>query len=146
MPYFLAQLQDFNDWHGNPSVTCTRYVDPRESLTSRGACKECKISCLPSEEACPGVSDVAHAAWNKTAKKLTAQYIEKYEKSLAEKEEASQARKIARNLEEELAKVRLYSLISSLTSRVTTKKTAARRRCFLFSQSSFGDGLTEPSF
>ncbi|CAG5099400.1 Oidioi.mRNA.OKI2018_I69.XSR.g16510.t1.cds [Oikopleura dioica] len=93
-------LANFNAWHGNSDITCTRYTDPRESLSARGACKECKIQCLPSEDKCPGVSAVAHAAWNKTAKKLTAQYLEKYEKSLAE----GKARMVARNLEKELEK------------------------------------------
>jgi len=97
-------IANFNDWHGNPSVTCSRYVDPRETLTARGACKACKVSCIPSEEACNGVSEYSHVQWNKTAKKLTAQYLEKYEKSLREKEAEKQASRLARNLEKELEK------------------------------------------
>ena len=98
---FSVALAEFNAWHGNSDITCSRYSDPRDSLSARGACKECKIQCLPSEDKCPGVSEVAHAAWNKTAKKLTAQYLEKYEKSLAQ----DKARMVARNLEKELEKV-----------------------------------------
>lgn len=98
------QIALFNDWHGNPSVTCTRYEDPKDSLSLRAACKACKVACIPSEEACPSVSEYAHVQWNKTAKKLAAQYLEKYEKHLSEKEAESQARNLARNLDKEMAK------------------------------------------
>lgn len=97
-------IANFNDWHGNPSVTCSRYVDPKDSLSARGACKACKVACIPSEEACPTVSEYAHVQWNKTAKKLTAQYLEKYEKHLIEKQAENTARKVARNLDQEQAK------------------------------------------
>lgn len=97
-------IAKFNEWHGNASVTCSRYVDPRETLTARGACKVCKVSCIPSEETCAGVSNYSHVQWNKTAKKLTAQYLEKYEKSLLEEKAENQQRMVARNLEKELEK------------------------------------------
>jgi len=77
-------IEDFNAWHKNDKITCSRYTDPR-FVNLRGACKECKIQCIPSEEACPGVSALEAGFWNRTGKKLTVQYIERAEQMAAER-------------------------------------------------------------
>jgi len=79
------QISDFNTWHNNELVVCERYSDPRFAFDSRGACKECKVQCKPVEEACPGIDDIAAGFWNKTGKKVTAQYITRAEEMAAER-------------------------------------------------------------
>jgi len=70
-----AQITTFNSWHNNVEIVCERYTDPRVALDSRGACKECKIQCQPVEDSCPGIEALESGFWNKTGKKVTAQYI-----------------------------------------------------------------------
>ena len=43
----LGVIATFNDWHGNSEIVCSQYTDPRELFDERGACKECKIQCIP---------------------------------------------------------------------------------------------------
>ena len=72
-------------WHQNPLVVCERYTDPRFANYERGACKECKVQCRPVDEACEGIKDLKAGFWNKTGKKVTAQYIERAEQMSAER-------------------------------------------------------------
>jgi len=78
-------ISDFNDWHKNDKITCTRYTDPKFINFERGACKECKIQCVPVDEACPGAGDLESGFWNRTGKKLRTQYIERAEQMAAER-------------------------------------------------------------
>jgi len=78
-------IDDFNNWHKNENIQCTRYTDPRFENFERGACKECKIQCVPTEEACPGVSTLEAGFWNRTGKKLRTQYIERAEEMANER-------------------------------------------------------------
>jgi len=80
-----AQISQFNMWHQNPLVVCERYTDPRFANYERGACKECKVQCRPVDEACEGIKDLKAGFWNKTGKKVTAQYIERAEQMSAER-------------------------------------------------------------
>merc|ERR1711970_91498 len=75
----------FNNWHKNGNIQCSRYTDPRFANFERGACKECKIQCVPTEDSCPGVSDLEAGFWNRTGKKVTKQYILRAEKMAAER-------------------------------------------------------------
>ena len=68
------QITSFQTWINNDDVVCSRYVDPKE-MFSRGACKECKVQCKPTEEKCAGVAALEAGFWNRTAKKITLQYI-----------------------------------------------------------------------
>jgi len=68
-------INTFNDWHGNDHITCSRYTDPRELFDERGACKECKIQCVPSEDKCPGISDIKAGFWNRTGVKALENYV-----------------------------------------------------------------------
>ena len=86
----------FNSWHNNDNIQCTRYTDPRLQDFERGACKECKIQCIPTEDACPGVSDLEAGFWNRTGKKLTTQYIERAEKMAADRELARRTNQFAK--------------------------------------------------
>merc|ERR1711970_853913 len=78
-------IADFNNWHKNGNIVCSKYTDPRFAGFERGACKECKIQCIPTEDSCPGVSELEAGFWNRTGKKLTTQYIERAEKMAAER-------------------------------------------------------------
>merc|ERR1712131_387314 len=40
-------ITTFNDWHGNANIVCSRYQDQRDQFDPRGACKECKVQCVP---------------------------------------------------------------------------------------------------
>ena len=51
----------------------------------RGACKECKIQCVPSDVVCPGASDLVAGFWNRTGKKLKTQYIERASEMAAQR-------------------------------------------------------------
>jgi len=82
---FLENISAFNDWHNNSNIECTRYTDPRFYDFERGACKECKIQCIPTEDSCPGVTELEAGFWNRTGKKLTTQYIERAERMAAER-------------------------------------------------------------
>lgn len=86
-----AQIADFNTWINNDRVVCEKYADPRYASYERGACKECKIQCKPIEDACPGVDALEAGFWNKTGKKIGAQYITRAEDMQAER---SMARKV----------------------------------------------------
>jgi hypothetical protein len=77
-------LEEFNTWHSNDKITCSRYTDPRDQF-SRGACKECKIQCIPTAEACPGAEDLEAGFWNRTGKKLQTQYVKRAEAMAAER-------------------------------------------------------------
>ena len=44
---FSGVIATFNSWHGNSEIVCSQYTDPRELFDERGACKECKIQCIP---------------------------------------------------------------------------------------------------
>jgi len=78
-------IATFNGWHNNDNIQCSRYTDPRFANFERGACKECKIQCIPTEEACPGVSELESGFWNRTGKKLTTQYVERAEEMADER-------------------------------------------------------------
>jgi len=80
-----AQIAEFNGWHNNPLVVCERYADPRFAFDERGACKECKVACKPVESACTGVDALEAGFWNKTGKKVKAQYIQRAEEMAAER-------------------------------------------------------------
>ena len=67
-------LTEFNNWHSNDKIVCTRYTDPRHQF-ERGACKECKIQCVPTNDACPGAEDLEAGFWNRPGKKLRTQYV-----------------------------------------------------------------------
>merc|ERR1712131_284313 len=107
-------IEDFNTWHKNEKIVCSRYTDPRFANFQRGACKECKIQCVPNEEACPGVSALEAGFWNRPGKKLTAQYIERAEEMAAERalqrrqnqfeKETAKYEKIKKKMEEKKAK------------------------------------------
>ena len=71
----LAEIATFNSWLNNDRVTCDEYVDPRDQFSARGACKDCKIKCIPDEEACPGVSQLEAGFYNKTSTKMLSQYV-----------------------------------------------------------------------
>jgi len=68
-------IETFNNWHGNSDIVCSRYSDPRELFDERGACKECKIQCLPSEDKCPGISDLKAGYWNRTGVKALENFV-----------------------------------------------------------------------
>jgi flagellar biosynthesis GTPase FlhF len=91
-------IADFNSWHKNENVICSRYTDPRFQDFERGACKECKIQCVPTEESCPGVNELEAGFWNRTGKKLTAQYIERAEKMAAERALARKENSFAKEM------------------------------------------------
>jgi len=78
-------IADFNGWHNNDRIECSRYTDPRFANFERGACKECKIQCIPVEEACTGVSALEAGFWNRPGKKLTTQYINRAAEMAAER-------------------------------------------------------------
>jgi len=78
-------INDFNDWHGNSNIVCSRYTDPRELFSVRGACKECKIQCVPAEDKCAGISDIEAGFWNRTGRKVKEQYINRASKMAAER-------------------------------------------------------------
>lgn len=78
-------IENFNNWHKNEEIACTRYTDPRFENFERGACKECKIQCIPSEDACPGVSELEAGFWNRTGRKLNTQYIKRADQMAAER-------------------------------------------------------------
>ena len=52
----------------------------------RGACKDCKVKCVPVEEACPGVQDLEAGFWNRTTKKVLTQYVQRAADIAAERE------------------------------------------------------------
>lgn len=85
-----THVVEFNNWHKQDNIVCSRYTDPRVQFAdSRAACKECKIQCVPNEDMCPGTSELEAGFWNKTALKLQAQYINRAD-------EMAQERMIAR--------------------------------------------------
>ena len=53
-------------------------------LSVRGACKECKIQCKPTQQKCEAVADLESGFWNRTAKKINVQYIERAENMVAQ--------------------------------------------------------------
>ena len=83
--YFLANIADFNNWHKNDNIECSRYTDPRFQDFERGACKECKIQCIPTETACPNITTLEAGFWNRPGKKLTTQYIDRAAKMAADR-------------------------------------------------------------
>jgi len=102
-------IADFNNWHRNDNIQCSKYTDPRFAGFERGACKECKIQCIPTEEACPGVSALEAGFWNRTGKKLTTQYINRAAEMAAERALARRENQFAKeqaklnNLKQKLA-------------------------------------------
>jgi len=68
-------ISTFNDWHGNADIVCSKYSDPRDLFDERGACKECKVQCVPSEEKCPGISELKAGYWNRTGVKALENYV-----------------------------------------------------------------------
>jgi flagellar biosynthesis GTPase FlhF len=92
-----ANIAAFNGWINNGRIVCSRYTDPR-FMTERGACKECKIQCVPTEDACPGISDLEAGFWNRTGKKVTTQYIERAEKMAAERALARKENSFAKEM------------------------------------------------
>lgn len=81
-----AEIQQFGDWVNNDQIICSRYTDPRAEFEMRGACKECKVQCVPVEEACPGVQDLEAGFWNRTTKKVLTQYIQRAADIASERE------------------------------------------------------------
>lgn len=99
-------ISDFNAWVNNDRVVCSRYTDPREMYASaRAACKDCKIQCVPTEEACPGVEALEAGFWNRTGKKLTTQYIERA-KEMAEARELQRRKNQFAKEQEKLNKIK----------------------------------------
>ena len=72
----------------------------------RGACKECKVQCVPVEEACPGVQDLEAGFWNRTTKKVLTQYIQRAADIASEREFQRRENQFAK----EQAKVWSFSL------------------------------------
>jgi len=68
-------ISTFNDWHGNADIVCSKYSDPRDLFDERGACKECKVQCVPSEEKCPGISELKAGYWNRTGVKALENFV-----------------------------------------------------------------------
>jgi len=68
-------ISTFNDWHGNAAIVCSKYTDPRDLFDERGACKECKVQCVPSEEKCPGISELKAGFWNRTGVKALENFV-----------------------------------------------------------------------
>jgi len=92
-------IATFNGWVNNDRMECSRYTDPRFANFERGACKECKIQCIPTEEACPGVSVLEAGFWNRTGKKLTTQYVERAEEMARERTMARRENQFAKEQE-----------------------------------------------
>merc|ERR1711908_224708 len=68
-------ITTFNNWHGNADIVCSKYSDPRDLFDERGACKECKVQCVPSEEKCPGISELKAGYWNRTGVKALENFV-----------------------------------------------------------------------
>ena len=104
---FLDHVTAVNEWHNQDNIVCSRYTHPRDyaQFNSRAACKECKIKCVPTEVACPGIDDLEAGFWNKTAMKIREQYIERAAQMQAEKAAEKAEARLARNLTKEMAKV-----------------------------------------
>ena len=98
----LAHIADFNAWHGQSNIVCSRYQHPRDLFVdARAACKECKVQCVPNEETCPGTDDLAAGFWNKTALKLQEQYIKRAESKAAAQVAARLALRSSNKLQKE---------------------------------------------
>lgn len=95
-----------NEWHNQDNIVCSRYTHPRDyaQFNSRAACKECKVKCVPDNEACPGTDDLEAGFWNKTALKIREQYLNRAEQMAAERLADKMAAKMQRNLTKEMAK------------------------------------------
>lgn len=80
-----AHIADFNAWHGQSNIVCSRYTHPRDlfAADSRAACKECKVQCVPDNSTCPGTDELEAGFWAKTALKLKEQYLERAERKAA---------------------------------------------------------------
>ncbi|CAG5099394.1 Oidioi.mRNA.OKI2018_I69.XSR.g16507.t1.cds [Oikopleura dioica] len=97
-----AHIADFNAWHGQSNIVCSRYQHPRDLFVdARAACKECKVQCVPNEETCPGTDDLAAGFWNKTALKLQEQYIKRAESKAAAQVAARLALRSSNKLQKE---------------------------------------------
>lgn len=97
-------INTFNDWHGNDHIICSRYQDPRDQFDPRGACKECKIKCVPSEEKCPGITDLKAGFWWRTGVKIMDQYVERAAEQSEQREQAKLEQRRKNNFAKEQAK------------------------------------------
>ena len=98
-------ITTFNDWHGNANIVCSRYQDPRDQFDPRGACKECKVQCVPTEEKCPGITELKAGHWWRTGVKLMEQYVERAELQSQQREQAKLEQRRKNNFAKEQAKV-----------------------------------------
>ena len=98
-------ITTFNDWHGNANIVCSRYQDPRDQFDPRGACKECKVQCVPTEEKCPGITEIKAGHWWRTGVKLMEQYVERAELQSQQREQAKLEQRRKNNFAKEQAKV-----------------------------------------
>lgn len=101
-------ITTFNDWHGNANIVCSRYQDPRDQFDPRGACKECKVQCVPTEEKCPGITELKAGHWWRTGVKLMEQYVERAELQSQQREQAKLEQRRKNNFAKEQAKVSLF--------------------------------------
>jgi len=97
-------ITTFNDWHGNANIVCSRYQDPRDQFDPRGACKECKVQCVPTEEKCPGITEIKAGHWWRTGVKLMEQYVERAELQSQQREQAKLEQRRKNNFAKEQAK------------------------------------------
>jgi len=100
-----VHIADFNAWHGQSNIVCSRYTHPRELFAdSRAACKECKVQCVPDNATCPGTDDLEAGFWAKTALKLQEQYIERAESKAASEVAARLELRRSNQMQKELEK------------------------------------------
>ncbi|CAG5099398.1 Oidioi.mRNA.OKI2018_I69.XSR.g16509.t1.cds [Oikopleura dioica] len=100
-----ANIAEFNAWHAQSNIICSRYTHPRDYAQfadpRAAACKDCKVQCVPDNATCPGTDDLEAGFWNKTALKLKEQYVNRAEIQAAKKVAEKAAATLARNLTKE---------------------------------------------
>ena len=67
--------------------------------------KECKIQCVPSEDKCPGISDLKAGHWWRTGVKIMDQYVERAQHQTEQREQAKLEQRRKNNFAKEQAKV-----------------------------------------
>merc|ERR1711885_64458 len=92
-------INTFNDWHGNAEIVCSKYQDPRDLFDERGACKECKVQCVPTEEKCPGISSLKAGFWNRTGVKALENYVNRAKLDADQRAEQRRTNQLQKELE-----------------------------------------------
>jgi hypothetical protein len=93
------EISQFSNWINNDQLVCSKYTDPRIEFDMRGACKDCKVKCVPVETACPGVQDLEAGFWNRTTKKVLVQYVQRAADIAAQREMVRRENQFAKEQE-----------------------------------------------